>query len=90
MSDAIVTRWTEWVVEDGKWRSEMVVETSVETGTDAPGYDPTALEELVAVALDLRGAAHTPTEFALSAGKARASFRTHNQAPRRRQAAASS
>ena len=88
MSDAIVTRWTEWVVEDGKWRSEMVVETSVETGTDAPGYDPTALEELVAVALDLRGAAR-PDRIRI-VPKARASFRTHNQAPRRRQAAASS
>jgi hypothetical protein len=34
----------EWVVEDGKWWSEMVLETGLETGTDAPGYDSTALE----------------------------------------------
>ena len=48
MADALVARcWTEWVVESGTWRSELVVETSVETGTDAVGYDPIALEELI-------------------------------------------
>jgi hypothetical protein len=55
MSDAIVIRrWTEWVVEGGTWRSELVVETNVETGADAPRYDPTALEKLI-VRTDIRG-----------------------------------
>jgi hypothetical protein len=40
----VIRRWMEWVVEDGKWWSEMVLETGLETGTDAPGYDSTALE----------------------------------------------
>jgi hypothetical protein len=35
----------------------MVVETNLETGMDAPGYDPTALEKLIAVAM--RGEART-------------------------------
>jgi hypothetical protein len=58
MSDAIVIRrWTEWVVEGGAWRSELVVGTSVETGTDAPLYDPSALEELILRAMDIRSEA---------------------------------
>jgi hypothetical protein len=51
----VIRRWTEWVVEGGTWRSELVVETSVETGMDEPGYDPIALEDLIALAIALRG-----------------------------------
>jgi len=56
MSNAnVIRRWTEGVVEGGTWRSELVVETSVETGTDEPGYDPIALKELIVRAIALRG-----------------------------------
>jgi hypothetical protein len=52
MADAVVTRyWTEWVLEGPDWKSELVVETSLETTPGAANFSRSAIEEVASGAM---------------------------------------
>ena len=47
----ITHAWIEWVIEDGEHKTELVIETNLETRPDASGFDEASFNSMVEAAV---------------------------------------
>ena len=52
MHGMITAQWTEWVIKGDKWKSVLVIQTSLETNPSAPAFDRARIEEMLVRAMD--------------------------------------
>jgi hypothetical protein len=57
-SRGITRTWTEWVMEDGALKAELVIETNLETRIDAKAFDETAFTRMVDFAVRANATGH--------------------------------